>query len=238
MLHKHGLAAAACAAFLAIALSGCGRSSIATNPPTGCSASTNSAAIGAVCGAQSAAAVTPAGGSPNNYPGNGTPLDKNETITTNDPYGRVDFWIDTEITLCSAYYGTPNGLFPATTAKLVVWPPFMFAGHQILIDYMHGIVTCKTLKSNGQGIVLGVMGKVYITTNDPLWTVEVDNDGTIKIRVYAGVVNVGKDAQHLQPVTANEEIVIEPNGTIEPPHAFNLKAMSRAEQDAVAFVEH
>lgn len=231
-----GLTAAASAAVVAVGLGGCARSSRATPAPQGCSASTSSTAIGAVCHAVQAAAVTQAGGTLTSSIGNGTPLYKNEVITTGDQAGRVDFWISTEITKCRAYDGNPNLETAPHTVKLVVWPPLSFAGHQILLDYKHGYVTCGTLR-HGQGIVLGVNGKVYITANDPVWTVEVDNDGTIKIRVYAGVVNVGKVPQDLRRVR-NEEIVIEPNGTIEPPLPFKAEAMSANEQSAVAFVEH
>ncbi|HEV2370559.1 MAG TPA: hypothetical protein VGS19_00190, partial [Streptosporangiaceae bacterium] len=88
MPHKHGLAAAASAAIAAIALGGCGGSSFGggghpgTTPPDGCSASTSSTAVGAICQARQVAAVAPAGGTPTNSIGNGTPLYKNEAITT------------------------------------------------------------------------------------------------------------------------------------------------------------
>jgi hypothetical protein len=233
MGHRSSLVAVASVAILATV--GC--SSKATNPPPGCSRSTSGDAVGAICRAVQVAAVTPHGGSANTSIGNGTALHKNDTITTNQT-GSVDFWINTKIKKCRGYYGAPNSATAKSGVEVVVWPPkHTSADHQVLLQYMKGYVTCSTTKSNGQGIVLSVQSKVYITTVDPVWTVAVGDDDAIQIRVYDGVIQVGKDEQSTVPVEANNEIDIAPDGTIGKPAPFEPAKMPQAEQDAVAFVE-
>jgi hypothetical protein len=126
-------------------------------------------------------------------------------------------------------------------AELHVWPTgssgTTSTGTQILIHYHKGRVTCRTRKISG-GVTLSAAQKVYITMKDPPWTVQIDDDDTVTVRVHEGSPNLSFDDPATASVTIEQgmQASVSAGGTIGAPQKFDPEQQTRQEQDAVAYV--
>jgi hypothetical protein len=150
--------------------------------------------------------------------------------------------VEEKIYACRAYFGSPSpDASPQSGAELHVWPTGSSAttstGTQILIHYHRGMVTCRTRKIAG-GVTLSAAQKVYITMKDPLWTVQVDADDTVTVRVYEGSLDLSFDDPATAPVTVEQgmQASVSATGKIGDPQKFEPKEQTQQEQDAVAYV--
>jgi hypothetical protein len=85
--------------------------------------------------------------------------------------------------------------------------------------------------------VNGTSGEYVLISSDPVWTVEILDDGTITVRLYKGDITLATAAgKELAKLTDNQTITIRPDQTVTSVASFDPQKMSDEEQAAVKVV--
>lgn len=124
--------------------------------------------------------VQPKGGTVDNSPASDGTLLRRASHLAVDPQGEIDFHLDTKLRSCRALPGSQAQITPTAS---------------VLIEFVAGIFLCATT-ATGPLTTFGIGAAQQFYSNDPVFVVQVNNDGSSHLEVIEGFVATNSPDGH------------------------------------------